>query len=71
MPFYPGAQWAINYVRSGALGTIIEARNSFLHSSDIDTNKPLNWKRQNKYCGDAGVLNDLGMHTWHVPLRLG
>jgi predicted dehydrogenase len=49
MPFYPGAQWAINYVRSGALGTIIEARNSFLHSSDIDTNKPLNWKRQNKY----------------------
>lgn len=71
MPFYPGAQWAIDYVRSGALGTMIEARNSFLHSSDIDVNKPLNWKRQNQYCGEAGVLNDLGMHTWHVPLRLG
>jgi predicted dehydrogenase len=71
MPFYPGAQWAINYVKSGALGTIIEARNSFLHSSDIDINKPINWKRQNKFCGEAGVLNDLGMHTWHVPLRLG
>ncbi len=47
MPYFPGAQWAIDYVRSGALGTIIEARNSFLHSSDIDPNKPLNWKRQN------------------------
>jgi predicted dehydrogenase len=71
MPFFPGAQLAIDYVRSGALGTIIEARNSFRHSSDIDVNKPINWKRQTQFCGKAGVLNDLGMHTWHVPLRLG
>ncbi|MEY4136355.1 MAG: hypothetical protein RL205_483 [Actinomycetota bacterium] len=71
MPFYPGAQWAIDYVRSGALGTIIEARCGFLHSSDIDPAKPINWKRQVAYCGEAGVMNDLGMHTWHVPLRLG
>lgn len=71
MPFFPGAQWAIDYVRSGALGTIVEARNSFLHSSDVDVHKPIGWKRQNQFCGEAGVLNDLGMHTWHVPLRLG
>lgn len=71
MPFFPGAQMAIDYVRSGALGRIIEAKCTFLHSSDLDVNKPLNWKRQKQYCGDAGVLNDLGMHTWHVPLRLG
>ncbi len=71
MPFYPGAQWAIEYVKSGALGTIIEARCGFLHSSDIDPAKPINWKRQVEYCGEAGVMNDLGMHTWHVPLRLG
>jgi len=71
MPFYPGAQWAIDYVKSGALGTIIEARCGFLHSSDIDPAKPINWKRQVAYCGEAGVMNDLGMHTWHVPLRLG
>lgn len=71
MPFFPGAQLAIDYVRSGALGTIVEARNSFRHSSDIDVNKPINWKRQTQFCGKAGVLNDLGMHTWHVPLRLG
>jgi predicted dehydrogenase len=71
MPFFPGAQWAIDYVRSGALGRVIEAKCTFLHSSDIDVNKPLNWKRQQRFCGAAGVLNDLGMHTWHVPLRLG
>ncbi|WP_309615939.1 gfo/Idh/MocA family oxidoreductase, partial [Salinibacterium sp.] len=71
MPFFPGAQMAINYVRSGALGTIVEARSSFLHSSDVDVNKPISWKRQNTFCGEPGVLNDLGLHTWHVPLRLG
>lgn len=71
MPFFPGAQWAIRYIQSGALGRVIEASCSFLHSSDLDTSKPLNWKRQKQFCGDAGVMNDLGMHTWHVPLRLG
>lgn len=71
MPYFPGAQIAIDYVRSGALGTIVEARCDFLHSSDIDVNKPINWKRQARFCGEAGVMNDLGMHTWHVPLRLG
>lgn len=71
MPFFPGAQWAVDYIRSGALGRIVEASCSFLHSSDIDVGKPLNWKRQKQFCGDAGVMNDLGMHTWHVPLRLG
>jgi predicted dehydrogenase len=71
MPFFPGAQLAVDYIRSGALGSIIEARNSFLHSSDLDRSKPIGWKRQAAFCGEAGVLNDLGMHTWHVPLRLG
>lgn len=71
MPFFPGAQWAIDYVRSGALGRIVEATCTFLHASDLDVTKPLNWKRQKRFCGEAGVLNDLGMHTWHVPLRLG
>jgi predicted dehydrogenase len=71
MPFFPGAQVAIDYVRSGALGRIIEARCDFLHSSDLDVNKPISWKRETRFCGEAGVMNDLGMHTWHVPLRLG
>lgn len=71
IPFFPGAQWAINYVQSGAVGQIIEAKSSFLHASDFDQTKAINWKRQNQYCGEAGVMNDLGLHALHVPLRLG
>ena len=71
MPFFPGAQAALDYVRSGALGRIIEARSWFLHSSDYDLTKPINWKRQATFCGEAGVMNDLGLHAWHIPLRLG
>lgn len=71
MPFFPGAQTVINYARSGAAGRLIAMRSGFLHSSDLDPEKPINWKRQARYCGEAGVMNDLGMHAWHVPLRLG
>ncbi|MHA4816146.1 Gfo/Idh/MocA family protein [Streptomyces aculeolatus] len=71
MPFFPGAQKVLALLRSGALGQIIEARNSFLHSSDLNVDKPINWKRQRQFCGAAGVMNDLGMHALHVPLRLG
>lgn len=71
MPFYPGAQAAINYAKSGALGEIVEVRSAFLHSSDIDTSKPINWKRIVKFCGEIGVMGDLGMHVAHVPTRLG
>ncbi len=71
MPFFPGAQAALAYAQSGALGRIIEAQSWFLHSSDFDRSKPINWKRQVKYCGAAGVMNDLGLHAWHIPLRLG
>jgi predicted dehydrogenase len=71
MPFFPGAQLAIDEIRTGALGRPIEARASFLHSSDLDTRKPINWKRQTRYCGELGVMGDLGVHALHVPLRLG
>ncbi len=71
MPFFPGAQAAIRLIRDGRLGEVIEASNTFGHSSDLNRTKPINWKRQRRYCGDAGVMNDLGMHVLHVPLRLG
>lgn len=71
MPFFPGAQMALSYLSANSLGTIVEARSGFLHSSDIDPKKPINWKRQSAFCGEAGVMNDLGLHAWHVPLRLG
>ncbi|HVU22668.1 MAG TPA: Gfo/Idh/MocA family oxidoreductase [Opitutus sp.] len=70
-PFLPGAQRAIEFARGGAFGRLIEVRNAFLHSSDLDPAKPVNWKRQAKFCGEAGVMNDLGLHVAHVPLRLG
>lgn len=71
LPFYPGAQAAIREAQSGNLGEIVEVRSGLLHSSDIDRNKKINWKRQRKFCGDIGVLGDLGMHAGHIPLRLG
>lgn len=71
LPFYPGAQAAIREARSGNLGEIVEVRSGLLHSSDIDRKKKINWKRQRKFCGEIGVLGDLGMHAAHIPLRLG
>jgi len=71
MPFLPGPQRVIQEVKSGRLGKIIEIKAGFLHSSDLDPNKPINWKRQSKFCGEIGVMGDLGMHALHVPLRLG
>lgn len=71
MPFLPGPQRVIQEVASGNLGEIIEIKAGFLHSSDLDPAKPINWKRQNKFCGEIGVMGDLGMHVLHVPLRLG
>jgi predicted dehydrogenase len=71
MPFFPGAQHVIALARSGDLGQVIEVESGFLHSSDYDPDKPINWKRQVEFCGKAGVMNDLGLHAWHVPLRMG
>lgn len=71
MPFFPGALRAYEAARSGSLGEIIEVRSAFLHSSDMDRGKPINWKRRAETCGDIGVMGDLGMHVAHVPLRLG
>jgi len=71
MPFFPGPQRVINEILSGRLGKIIEINAGFLHSSDMDPSKPINWKRQSKFCGEIGVMGDLGIHVMHVPLRLG
>lgn len=71
MPFFPGAQRVAKAVSSGELGTLLEIRAGFLHSSDIDPSKPINWKRQVKTCGEIGVMGDLGMHVVHLPFRLG
>jgi predicted dehydrogenase len=70
-PFLPGPQQVYQFVRSGKVGRLLEVRSGFWHSSDLDPKKPVNWKRQNKTCGEIGVMGDLGMHVIHVPFRCG
>lgn len=71
MPYFPGAQKLIEFVRAGELGEIIEVEAAFLHSSDLNPDKPINWKRMVDVNGAYGCMGDLGMHVLHVPLRLG
>src|SRR5690606_2645189 len=71
MPFFPGSQRLFKEVQSGTLGEIIEINAGFYHSSDMDPMKPINWKRRSKFCGEIGVMGDLGMHVLHIPLRMG
>ena len=70
-PFLPGPQRVVQAAKSGKLGKLLEIRSGFWHSSDLDPDKPVNWKRQTKTCGEIGVMGDLGMHTVHIPFRLG
>jgi len=70
-PFYPGAQRIVRAVREGRFGRIIEVRSRYLHSSDLDPHKPINWKRMVQFNGAYGCMGDLGMHAVHLPFRLG
>lgn len=69
--FYPGAQRVLNAIRQQQFGKIIEVEAGFLHSSDLDPTKKINWKRQVAYNGEYGCMGDLGLHVFHVPLRAG
>jgi predicted dehydrogenase len=70
-PFFPAVQRIGRMIEDRAFGRILEVNAGFLHSSDLDPQKPLNWKRQIQYNGRYGVLGDLGMHVCHVPFRAG
>jgi len=71
MPFYPGGYAIAKLAREGRFGRIMEVESGLWHSSDLNPDKPINWKRQVKFCGDYGCMGDLGMHALHLPLRLG
>ena len=70
-PFWPGAQRIIRAVRENRFGRIIEVNAGFLHSSDLNPDKAINWKRMIEFNGEYGCLGDLGMHALHLPLRFG
>ena len=70
-PYYPACQKLIEWIREGKFGKIIEVRSAFCHSSDMDTQKPINWKRTLSINGEYGCMGDLGIHTEHGPFRMG
>lgn len=71
LPFFPGAFQISKWIREGKFGKIIEVEAGFWHSSDLDPNKAINWKRMIAVNGEYGCMGDLGMHPLHVPLRAG
>jgi predicted dehydrogenase len=70
-PFFPAMQKIGDIIERQALGRIIEVNTGFLHSSDLDPVKPINWKRMIQFNGEYGVMGDLGMHACHLPFRAG
>ncbi|MGQ9581704.1 MAG: Gfo/Idh/MocA family protein [Armatimonadota bacterium] len=70
-PFTPAMQRLCDMIENEEFGELIAVDTGFLHSSDLDPNKPVNWKRICTYNGEYGVMGDLGMHACHVPLRAG
>ena len=43
-PFFPAVQRIGEMIESDAFGQVIEVESGFLHSSDLDPDKPINWK---------------------------
>ena len=70
-PFFPGARRVIRAIEGANFGQIIEVSAGLLHSSDLDPNKTINWKRMVEFNGEYGCMGDLGMHVLHIPLRVG
>jgi len=70
-PFFPAVQRLCDMIEERRFGRIIEVEAGFLHSSDLNPSKPLNWKRMIEYNGEYGSMGDLGMHVCHIPFRAG
>ena len=70
-PFIPAVQRIGRMIEQNSFGQIIEVNAAFLHSSDLDPQKPINWKRIVQYNGEYGCMGDLGMHVCHLPFRAG
>ncbi len=69
--FFPAVQRIGAMIDAGVFGRLIEVNSGFLHSSDMDLGKPINWKRMLRFNGEYGCMGDLGMHACHLPFRAG
>ena len=54
-PFFPGGQEVARLIRERRFGRSSRCASLFLHSSDLDPQKPINWKRQAALNGEYGV----------------
>ncbi len=70
-PFFPTMQRIGELWEKDFFGQIIELNSGFLHSSDLNPKKPINWKRMIEFNGEYGCMGDLGMHACHFPFRMG
>jgi predicted dehydrogenase len=70
-PYFPAARRVVDWLVQRRYGRLIEVRVGFLHAGDLDPSKPISWKRQQAENGAYGCLGDLGMHTLHIPMRMG
>ena len=70
-PYFPACQRLIAWLRERKFGRLIEVRTGFHHASDLDLTKPINWKRMVEFNGEYGCMGDLGLHTLHIPFRMG
>ncbi len=70
-PFYPAMQRIGHMIEEDFFGQVIEVNSGFLHSSDLNPEKMINWKRTIEFNGEYGCMGDLGMHPCHFPFRAG
>jgi predicted dehydrogenase len=69
--FFPAVQKIGRMIEDNAFGRIIEVNAGFLHCSDLNPAKPINWKRTVEANGEYGCMGDLGPHVCAVPFRAG
>ena len=69
--FLPAVQRIGRMIDAEVFGTIIEVNVGFLHCSDLNPAKPINWKRTVEYNGEYGCMGDLGPHVCSMPFRAG
>ncbi|MBX3180815.1 MAG: Gfo/Idh/MocA family oxidoreductase [Candidatus Hydrogenedentes bacterium] len=67
--YFPATLRARQLMDSGFTGRVFHYRGGYLHSSNIDPAKPLNWKSE-KSQGGGGSLFDMGAHTLDMMTHL-